>query len=388
MIRKLTNYIQHVALWIDDIPMLSMDFTARVLEDKARQMQVPWLVRRYLRFAVTTAVDTPKAFIPYLPGTFAKCEPGSGTVIQAKVTSLYNSAVQLDRKVSLNGQQVDNIPYKYLVIATGTKLTPPSSLPGSGKLEGVDYLRKHAQQVVKSSAIVLIGGGAVGVQTATDIKELYPEKSVTLVHSRQNVMNKFNQELHDIIKERFNDLGINLKLGSRVKVPAEGYPTDGSNFNVELEDGSSIPADFAIICTGQIPQSSLLQSLSPESIDKNGFIRTLKTLQISNAKYPNIFAIGDVADTGAHKAARPGAKQAELVAKNIQHLQNQEPLEDYDATDPPAIHLTLGITKNVVFGNPQPGSTNPMIKHRDDGSLDMNIDAVWTRRGGGPNSML
>lgn len=210
------------------------------------------------------------------------------------------------------------------MIATGTKLTPPSSLPGSEKLDGVAYLQKHAQAVIRSSTIVVIGGGAVGVQMATDLKELYPDKSVTLVHSRKTVMNRFHSKLSDMIEERCRDLGIKTRWGSRVKVPSEGYPTDGRKFNVDLEDGSSIPADFAvrliysnrivcpmlmqclqIICTGQVPQSSLLQSLSPKSIDGDGFIRTLRTLQISDTEHPNVFAVGDVAATGAHKAARP-----------------------------------------------------------------------------------
>lgn len=41
--------------------------------------------------------------------------------------------------------------------------------------------------------------------------------------------------------------------------------------------------------------------------------------------------------------ARSGMKQAALVAKNIQHLQRQEQLEEYDSSDPAAIHLTLGL---------------------------------------------
>jgi hypothetical protein len=93
---------------------------------------------------------------------------------------------------------------------------------------------------------VIIGGGAVGVQMATDIKELYPEKSVTLVHSRANLMNRFNSALHDIIAERCRELGVQMILGSRVKLPEHGYPTDGRDFTVELEDGSSVPADFAV----------------------------------------------------------------------------------------------------------------------------------------------
>ena len=62
---------------------------------------------------------------------------------------------------------------------------------------------------------------------------------------------------------------------------------------------------FQVISTGQTPQSALLSTLSPSSIKDNGFIKTLKTLQIDDPAYPNIFALGDVADTGAHKAARP-----------------------------------------------------------------------------------
>lgn len=37
---------------------------------------------------------------------------------------------------------------------------------------------------MKAKNIAVIGGGAVGVELATDIKSYYPEKSVTLVHSR------------------------------------------------------------------------------------------------------------------------------------------------------------------------------------------------------------
>lgn len=36
--------------------------------------------------------------------------------------------------------------------------------------------------------------------------------------------------------------------------------------------------------------------------------------------YPNVFALGDVADTGAHKAARPGHFQSGVVTRNIQRL--------------------------------------------------------------------
>lgn len=214
------------------------------------------------RFAVTTAVNTHKAFIPYTAGKFGK----DGVVLQAAVTSISKSTVQLDRKVSLDGQDQDTIPFSFLVgtrirrsrrlfsqadlmlqaIATGTKLTPPSSLSGSEKLDGVTYLRKHADKIKASQRIVIIGAGAVGVQMATDIKEIYPDKSVTLVHSRHIVMNKFHPGLHSIIAERCKELGIELVLGTRVKLPSGGYPQDHS-VDVELVDGRKLSADFAVI---------------------------------------------------------------------------------------------------------------------------------------------
>ena len=86
----------------------------------------------------------------------------------------------------------------------------------------------------------------MGVQMATDIKEIYPEKNVTLIHSREQIMNKFHPQLDGIIKQRCEELRVKLKLGSRVKLPANGYPTDGSTFNVDLMDGTSVSTDFAV----------------------------------------------------------------------------------------------------------------------------------------------
>ena len=225
--------------------------------------------------------------------------------MQAVAVSLTKSAVQLDRKVQLDGTETDSIPFSYLVLATGTKLTPPSNMLGSEKLDGVSYLRKHAEKLRDSNQLVVIGGGAVGVQLAIDAKELYPGKSVTLIHSRPQVMNRFHPKLHRLIEERCAELGIKLVLGARVKLPANGYPTDGSTFDVDLQNGDRVASDFAVICTGQTPQSQILESLSAKTINPQKFIRVKKTLQIDDEEHLNVFALGDIAATAAHKAARP-----------------------------------------------------------------------------------
>lgn len=78
----------------------------------------------YPRFAVAAGVDTHKAFIPYTPGTFANCPKESGSVIQARVLDLTRSKVLIDRKVSLDGQTTDAIPYSYLVCVSEARLLP------------------------------------------------------------------------------------------------------------------------------------------------------------------------------------------------------------------------------------------------------------------------
>lgn len=338
------------------------------------------------RYALTTKVDTHKAFIPYQKSRLGL----EGAIIQAKALSLSKDEITLDREVELDGVKTRTVPYAALAITTGTKLSPPSTLPGSEKLDGTAYLRKHASQVEASKKIVIIGGGAVGVQMATDIKQLFPEKEVTLVHSRDRVMSKFHPRLHGVVQERFEELGVKTVLGrGRVKVPQEGYPTDGSVFEAEVQDGTKVESDFAIISTGQTPQSEVLRTLAPECINESGFIRVNDTLQIADEKFPNIFALGDIADTKAHKAARPALKQAEVVTANIQHLlsdsTSEQELKKYEVTDPAAIHLTLGIEKSVIFRNPRgdggEGSEEPVIMHKDDGKFDMGIDGVWARRG-------
>lgn len=336
------------------------------------------------RYALTTRVETHKAFIPYQKSRLGQ----EGAFIQAKALELSKDSIRLDREISFDGQRTNKIPYDALAITTGTKLSPPSTLPGSEKLDGTAYLRKHAAQVEAGKQIVIIGGGAVGVQMATDIKELFPEKSVTLIHSRSNVMSNFDPALHNIVVQRFQELGVKTVLGKgRVKLPQEGYPTDGREFQIEIQDGTQVTADFAIIATGQTPQSELLASLSPDCIDAQSFIRVKDTLQIQDERFPNIFALGDIAATKAHKAARPALKQAEIVTKNIQDLLlgSKEDLAKYAVTDPAAIHLTLGIEKSVIFRNPRKdgseGSEEPVIMHKDDGKFDMGIDGVWARRG-------
>ena len=114
------------------------------------------------RFAVVPGHEQ-KAFIPY-SGVFENATGGSNhAVVQARVTDVQTDTVAIDRQ--FEGKSL--IPFEYLVIATGTRLTQPSGMPSDDKTECVNYLRSHQTQAQKAKSIVLVGGGAVGVQILT-----------------------------------------------------------------------------------------------------------------------------------------------------------------------------------------------------------------------------
>ncbi|KAK0625526.1 hypothetical protein B0T17DRAFT_533012 [Bombardia bombarda] len=340
------------------------------------------------RFAVLPGHEH-KAFIPY--SSVFSSAPGPDAsrhqVIKARAVSLQPKQLTLDRE----WQGSRDLAFDYLVAATGTRLAPPGSMEQDDKATSVAYLKNHQRDVQKAKSIVVIGGGAVGCQLVTDLKEVYPEKDITLVHSRQQLMPVYHEGLSNLIKQRLEELGVHLVAGSRAIVPSTSFSNhtgDESSFHVELEDGRAISTDFAIFATGQIPNNQFLASLEKLSTDslvnpKNGFIRVRPNLQFQDPLYPHLFAVGDIADSGAHKAARPGAVQAKVAAMNIAALVGGRGPSETITVSPPGIHLSLGLTRNVIFRNPNlaAGETEPFINLKDDGRDDMNIESVWERRG-------
>ncbi|CAI7660212.1 unnamed protein product [Penicillium bialowiezense] len=337
------------------------------------------------RFAIVPGQEH-KAFIPYSGIFNSSPNPAAHGVVQARVLSVKSNFIELDRE--WNGSK--QIPFDYVVLATGTRLSKPAAMENDDKPSSVDYLQKHQAGVKQSKSILIVGGGAVGVQMAADLKEHYPEKEVTVVQSRDRVMPNFHPGLNDLIKRRFDELDIRLITGSRVTIPPGGFPNDGSTFQVQLTNGTTESTQFVILATGQTPNNQLVSDLKPSSADgksivnpENGFIRVRPTMQLLDEQYSNLFAVGDIADTGAQKAARPGSAQAAVVAKNIVSLIEGKSADDTFVKGPGAIHLTLGMKQNVIFRNPNTaeGQTEPWINLKEDGREDMNVEAMWERLG-------
>ncbi|KAJ7765027.1 FAD/NAD-P-binding domain-containing protein [Mycena maculata] len=345
------------------------------------------------------AGSTKKAFVPYT-NAFHATPPNSTSVVHGVAAQILPDKVVLE-----SGEAV---PYEYLVMATGTGFLP---VRGRTKAQGVALGNALQERVKESQNVVIVGGGAFGVQMVTDAKEYYPSKNITLIHSRDQLMNRFHPKLHEIVLEKLKAIGINVILGQRVKIPSSHFPVSGPAYDVELADGRLIPADIAVCfssdftpcrvvtaitqisCIGATPLSSPIESLSPDLIDKSGFIRVKPTLQIQDERYGNVFAIGDVAGTGANKNARSGAGQAQVAATNIKSLIRGDTAKEEYVPTPLAIHMSIGLWSWILFRNPASPEDQPTFEFQNteqfkgtpegDNRFEMNCVRHWALRAPG-----
>lgn len=100
------------------------------------------------RFAVLPGHEH-KAFIPYT-GLFPKTS--NHAVIQARALSLQPHHIQLDRE----WQGSTQIPFEYLVAATGTRLVEPAGMRNDDKLSSVTYLQTTRQTSSGPSPLLLL----------------------------------------------------------------------------------------------------------------------------------------------------------------------------------------------------------------------------------------
>ncbi|KAJ8123982.1 hypothetical protein ONZ43_g194 [Nemania bipapillata] len=266
------------------------------------------------RFSVVEGHEE-KAFIPY--GPYLNHIPDSVLRwIQGRVVSITKDGVHLS-----SGEEV---PYEFLVLATGAGATDglPSRVDADDKTEGIAKLRDIQNNIKEAKNLVVVGGGAAGVELATDAKSLYPEKTVVLVHSRDTVMHRFGPELQRAATDGLKNLGVNVITGDRL-----------------------------VNCAGQKPNSTPLAELSSRSITATGHILVKPTMQIADDLLPNIYVCGDVAETQTpNPNSRTARGQATVVADNVVlAMDGREPTNKYEPQwIEGLIKLTLGLDKSVT----------------------------------------
>ncbi len=201
------------------------------------------------------------------------------------------TATAIDRvakTVSLSSGQI--LSYDTLVLATGAS---PRCFPAEkgGSLKGVHTMRdlsdadRLKKEMVEGKRLVVIGGGYIGLEAASEAAKTGVE--VTVLEAADRIVKRVAaRETSDHLRALHQDHGVTIREGVQIdRIVGDNGLASG----VELEVGETVPADFVVVGIGISPNISVAQEAGL-SIG-NGIVVDSR-MRTSD---PCVYAVGDCA---------------------------------------------------------------------------------------------
>ncbi|WOO84239.1 Fe-regulated protein 8 [Vanrija pseudolonga] len=251
-------------------------------------------------------------------------------LVRAKVVSLRARSILLDTEFEGSAE----VPFERCVVATGATQAPPlRPAPGSTLEEYRVLLRKVQSDMAAAESILIVGGGAVGVEVAGELSHQYPGKKVTLVHSRSRLLltsdsvpGKPGEEgfsyapvpewVGESLESQLRQRGVDVALDERVVFPSKSAVDEpdgwdgrtgvlGGTHSIPLTSGRRIDADYMFASPGNRPNSALVGALDPEATSAAGHVLVDGEFRVlsDEAALARVYALGDVASQAGRKTA-------------------------------------------------------------------------------------
>ncbi len=191
-----------------------------------------------------------------------------------------------------------------VILANGAdRVVPP--VPGLRELDGVWGTNEATGMKAVPKRLIVLGGGAAGVELAQIVRRLGGE--VTLVEAAERVLAREPAPLGVALGEALAQDGIELALG----VQAIEASRDGETFVLRLEDGRELRGDHLLVATGRRPR---VEGIGLETV---GITPDRRGVQVDSHMRAGerLWAVGDV--TGIWQLTHVGEYQGEIAAANI-----------------------------------------------------------------------
>ena len=201
-----------------------------------------------------------------------------------------------------------------IIIATGSSPRTIPALPVDGDKVLTSKDAILASELPKS--IVIVGGGAIGVEFAY-LYRMYGVE-VTVVELLPNLVPNEDVEISQILERSFSKYGINVITGAGVT----GLQINGETCSVALDrqgEQIEINAEKVLVAIGIQPNTSDLGLDDVGVATDRGFIQVDRYMATN---VPGISAIGDV--TGKMPLAHVASAQAVAVAEHLSGLDIQD----------------------------------------------------------------
>ncbi len=224
--------------------------------------------------------------------------------------------------------EIDGVPHtaEHVVVATGSDAFVPP-VPGLRELDGVWGTRDATSMKEVPRRLLVLGGGAAGVELAQVVRRLGGESLI--VEGADRLLPREPSPLGEALGEALRRDGIELALNSR----AAAARREGTEYVLELEGGEEVRGDRLLVATGRRPR---VEGIGLESVgitpDPKG-IRVDEHLRAGE----RLWAIGDV--NGIWPLTHVGEYEGDVVAANIAgdpRPANYEAVPRVTYTDPQA----------------------------------------------------
>ena len=218
------------------------------------------------------------------------------------------------KKISNNQVFVNDKSYQYdyLVICSGSKYNLPIKQANTVIVDRAEKLRSYAEKLKKSKSVLVIGGGIVGVELAAEIIGKYPDKKLTVVHSKEHLMERCSKKVQDYAESFFRKRKVNILLNEKAIPSKNGFVTN---------KGTKIKPDLVFLCTGIIPNYEFLKGYLSSSLDERNFLKVNDFLQVIG--YNTIFAAGDITNIPEEKTAQNAEHQAKVIVNNLLQINSK-----------------------------------------------------------------
>lgn len=240
---------------------------------------------------------------------------GIAFLMKTNAVNVYEGTAVLmgDQKIRVEkaSGEIEMLEAKSIILAAGTH---PVDIPGM-EADGEKILN-YRQAILQTSlpkSIVIIGGGAIGVEFATIWNSYGTE--VTIIEMKNRLVPNEDAEAGSELERAFKKQGIKVKTATRLT--AVDKTESGVTVHIQSDAGESeISAEQILIAVGFQPNSKGIGlTKAGVDMDSKGWI---KIDQYCRTNIPNIYAIGDI--TGkvllAHAASAMGKIAAEKIAGN------------------------------------------------------------------------
>lgn len=254
-----------------------------------------------------------------------------------KVCRKYGAELILDKisKIDSENRQVisenHNISYDYLSVNLGASqktIANDKKIINSKPINSIINLKENIKENDKN--ILILGAGASGLELAFVLKEIFPDKKISIL-----TRGKVNMEGFD---SRANKKAKRLLMKKNIKV----Y----ENKEVKSIEQIDVDYDKLIMCIGSYGVDIDFGNL--KTTDSN-FLVCDEFMRLDK----NIFAVGDCVDFEKYpnlpKAGVYAIRQSPILLKNIVHTLKSEELEKYVPDTNPMQILYCGNEKALLY---------------------------------------